>query len=204
MNDPYRVLGISPDATDEEVKQAYRELAKKYHPDAYLNNPLASLAQEKMAQINDAYDQIKEERTNRTSGHNNQSSYHSGGNGGSRFPDIRAAMQRGNYADAEMQLDSVPQKERNAEWNFLKGCVLLQRGWYTDAQKYLETACYMDPQNAEYRATLNRITQNASGYGRAYRETNRTGDNGMCDLCTNLICLDCLCEMMGGDFISCC
>ena len=201
MNDPYRVLGVSRNATDEEIKQAYRTLAKKYHPDGYVDNPLADLAQEKMSQINDAYDQIQAERSGQA---NAQSSYQSTGGSSARFVDIRTAMQHGNYAEAEMQLDSIPQKERDAEWNFLKGCVLLQRGWYTDAQKYLETACYMDPQNPEYRATLNRISQNAAGYGRTYRESNRGGGTDMCDCCTNLICLDCLCECMGGDFIACC
>ena len=105
MNDPYRVLGVSPNATDEEIKQAYRELAKKYHPDGYMNNPLADLAQEKMAQINDAYDQIQAERAGRANG---QSSYQQGASGSStRFASIRAAMQQGNYADAEMQLEII-------------------------------------------------------------------------------------------------
>ena len=48
MRDPYSVLGVSPGASDDEIKHAYRALAKKYHPDAYVNNPLADLAQEKM------------------------------------------------------------------------------------------------------------------------------------------------------------
>ena len=56
MNDPYSVLGVSPDASDEEIKKAYRELARKYHPDNYQNNPLADLAEEKMKAINEAYD----------------------------------------------------------------------------------------------------------------------------------------------------
>ena len=54
MTDPYKVLGISPNATDEQVKIAYRELAKKYHPDNYANNPLSELAEEKMQEINQA------------------------------------------------------------------------------------------------------------------------------------------------------
>ena len=58
MENPYSVLEISPSATDEEVKKAYRALAKKYHPDNYINNPLADLASEKMKAINEAYDTI--------------------------------------------------------------------------------------------------------------------------------------------------
>ena len=62
MRDPYEVLGISPDAGDDEVKRAYRELARKYHPDNYQNNPLADLAEEKMKEINEAYDAITKGR----------------------------------------------------------------------------------------------------------------------------------------------
>ena len=68
MNDPYSVLGVSPDASDEEIKRAYRELARKYHPDNYQNNPLADLAEEKMKAINEAYDAITKQRSGRSSG----------------------------------------------------------------------------------------------------------------------------------------
>ena len=62
MRDPYTVLGVSQSATDEEIKKAYRELARKYHPDNYQDNPLADLAEEKMKEINEAYDIITKQR----------------------------------------------------------------------------------------------------------------------------------------------
>ena len=62
MSDPYQVLGVSPSASDEEIKRAYRELVKKYHPDNYNDNPLADLAEAKMKEINEAYDTIKQRR----------------------------------------------------------------------------------------------------------------------------------------------
>ena len=70
MSDPYQVLGVPPTATDEEVKAAYRELAKKYHPDNYANSPLADLATEKMKEVNEAYDQIMAERRGNFGGYN--------------------------------------------------------------------------------------------------------------------------------------
>ncbi|MCD8332320.1 MAG: DnaJ domain-containing protein, partial [Oscillospiraceae bacterium] len=63
MSDPYQVLGVKSDASDEEIKRAYRELARKYHPDNYQNNPLADLAEEKMKDINEAYDAIINQRS---------------------------------------------------------------------------------------------------------------------------------------------
>ncbi len=204
MIDPYKVLGVERTATDEEIKKAYRELARKYHPDNYVNNPLSDLVEEKMKEINEAYDQIQKERT-AGSGYSSQSgsgTYSSGG-AFSDYSRVRELINARRFSDAELILDAVAQSNRNAEWNFLKGCVLIQRGWYYDAQKYLETACYLDPQNSEYRATLDRIRQNTQSFGGGYR-TARNVTSSPCDICTGLICADCLCECCGGDLISCC
>ena len=112
MNDPYQVLGISESATDEEVKRAYRELARKYHPDNYHDNPLADLAQEKMKEINAAYEEINRRRGSgggRTAGSSYaggwQQSYGSGGS--SVFQQVRAAIQVGDIARAEALLNNI-------------------------------------------------------------------------------------------------
>jgi len=63
MRDPYSVLGVSQNASDQEIKKAYRELARKYHPDNYVNTPLADLAEEKMKEVNEAYEAIQKQRS---------------------------------------------------------------------------------------------------------------------------------------------
>jgi curved DNA-binding protein CbpA len=205
MTDPYKVLGVSRDASDDEIKKAYRELARKYHPDNYVDNPLSDLVEEKMKEINEAYDTIQKQRASSSS----QSSYSSYDSGYSysnneSFRRIREAINAGRYSDADIMLDSISQNERNAEWHFLKGCILIQRGWIFDAQKYLETACYMDPSNAEYRNMLSNIRANANGYNAGYKTTTQSSSCSGCDICTGLMCADCCCEMCGGDCIRCC
>ena len=64
MTDPYKVLGVAPDASDDEVKKAYRALARKYHPDKYRDSDLADLASEKMKEVNAAYEEIQNMRKN--------------------------------------------------------------------------------------------------------------------------------------------
>ena len=73
--DPYKVLGVSETASDEEVRSAYLKLVKQYHPDKYVNNPLADLATEKLKEINEAYDTITAQRAGRKSGSGSGSSY---------------------------------------------------------------------------------------------------------------------------------
>ena len=79
MTDPYQVLGLTRSASDEEIKKAYRNLSRKYHPDANVNNPHKDEAEEKFKQVQQAYDQIMKEKQQGTSG-----SYSGGYAGSSR------------------------------------------------------------------------------------------------------------------------
>lgn len=218
MTDPYQVLGVSPSATDEQIKNAYRELARKYHPDNYANNPLADLAQEKMKEINEAYDQIQRQRKQ-------QQSYNSAGNGYSRqsyggqsyanqgrsqFADIRQLLNANRISDAEELLEGIPAQRRDAEWYYLRGRVFYVRGWLDQAYSYYMRANQMNPANAEYQTALNQLMwQRNTGrpsngsYGGEYRNVQAGGCSG-CDMCSGLVCADCCCECMGGDLISCC
>lgn len=198
MKDPYEVLGVSRNATEEEIKKAYRDLARKYHPDNYANSPLADLASEKMKEINEAYDTVlnnlhkkTESSTEDAYSSSGETSYDTG------FAEIRNLINQRNFYEADLRLNSVSLEKRNAEWNYLKGCVFMGRGWYFEASKYFDAACRMDPANAEYKRAFENINQSSQNLG-----ANETAS--CCNLCQGLICADCCCEMLGGDLIRCC
>lgn len=204
MTDPYKVLGVSPNATDSEVKKAYRKLAKQYHPDNYVNNPLADLAAEKMKEINEAYDMVTRQRSSGQSsgGSGSGAGFNGSTTGGSgTYTRIRQLISVRRIEEAEVYLQRVPQGERNAEWHFLMGHVMYQKGWLQEARKKMETACRLDPYNAEYRTALDHMS---SGFSQSPYRTTGTGGCSGCDVCSSLICADCCCECMGGDLISCC
>ena len=119
MTDPYKVLGVSEYDSDEDIKKAYRELAKKYHPDAYLNNPLKDLAQEKMKQINEAYDEIRRIRQSGAARTSNSSTGTSGSGYSytvkTDFERVRLLINSGRRTEAGIVLDNVPEDKRNAE-----------------------------------------------------------------------------------------
>lgn len=198
MNDPYQVLGIPETATDAEVKNAYRNLARKYHPDNYHDNPLADLAQERMKEINAAYEEV----TRRRSGQGGGSAYGSsrsgssygGAYGGSYgyggqqnysgspvLQQARMAINAGNLSHAESLLASC--QDHNAEWNFLKGAICYRRGWMDEAKRYYQTACQMDPNNLEYRQALEFMESGGRGSytpGGSPFGTEVCASNGMC------------------------
>jgi len=203
LKNPYEVLGIKEGASEEEIKRAYRELVKKYHPDQYQDNPLAKLAEEKLREVNEAYDYLMKNGKARSGGStwgDGQSSRAQNDN--TIFTHVRMNINNGNIAVAEEMLNRS--SVRTAEWFYLKGLIFLRKGWYDEAFSHIQTAVNMEPNNFEYRSALNRLNMSNSAYrgyayGRGYNQ-----NNDMCTMCQILWCSDCCCECLGSDLISCC
>lgn len=205
MKNPYEVLGVSPNASEEEVKAAYRALAKKYHPDKYANSDLADLANEKMQEINQAYDTITKGGFNNSS---SSRSYSYGGSytgsnydGGFDYTTIINLLSSNRLDEAHAMLNAVPNGQRGAKWYYLMGQLFYRKGWLDQASKYFQTAYNMEPNNIEYRNAYNGMNFGRSG---GYRTTTSRNADSACDICGSLLCADCCCECMGGDLISCC
>lgn len=219
MNDPYLTLGVSPNASNDDIRNAYRMLARKYAENS-----------SKMDEINAAYDEIVVERgglssskSSSSSAHNNYSGYtnytsdrssnsYSGYNGGysnySDLHDIRDKIKNGRIEDALVLLDGIPESRRSAEWFYLKGVAQQRRGWLDYAADNFVRACAMDPSNREYAAAKARLDNSKNG---GYRKTRERDNHGCtccacdgCDICSSLLCADCCCECFGGDLIPGC
>jgi predicted Zn-dependent protease len=192
MKDPYSVLGVKSDASDEEVKKAYRELARKYHPDNYQNNPLSDLAEEKMKEINEAYDTITKQRAGGGSYQQQQSSggyngaYYNSAASDPSYARVRNLINAGDLNTAERILQETPQ--RNGEWYFLTGSIAYRRGWLDEAAQNYSRAVQLEPGNLEYRQALAMMQQ-----GGGYRPAGYTNTVDGMDCCTTLLCLNCLC-----------
>lgn len=200
---PYQVLGVAETATDAEVKTAYRELAKKYHPDNYADSPLADLAEQKMKEVNEAYDMICDMRKNGGASRTtySQSSYSNSGYTNTSFPDVRRLIKEGRLDDAMQILNGVSGTGRNAEWYFLMGMIFSRKGWTEQAYSYFQTACRMEPNNQEFMSALNNMNARRHYNPSGYNTANSSGCS-ICDVCTTLICLDCMCDCCGGN--GCC
>ena len=211
IDDPYKVLGVSPNASDEEIKKAYRRLAKQYHPDV---NPGDEAAARKMQQINAAYEQIKNPEKAQPSGSSygygsydpfggyyRQQSYESSQSGDHYQQAAYRYIRFGQYREALNALSNS--EERNARWYYLSAVANDGLGNQVTALEHIRRAVSMEPDNEVYLDALNRIE---SG-GHAYRSQagNYRGFEMRGSPCLSM----CLCYFLqlfccGGRVMFCC
>ena len=224
VQDPYKVLGVSPEASDEEIKKAYRDLAKKYHPD---RNPGNAEAARKMNDINAAYDQIKsgaaQPGMDYGAGATQQAQYGSqqynywdpweAWNAYSRqaqqqrpqerseYTAARSYIRNGMYREALTALSNVDPTERDARWYYLSAVAHMYQGSKIAALDEAKKAVAMEPDNEEYRQLLEQL-QTGGDFYTNYSTQYRSG-LPMDRLCTGL-CVANLCLSLCGGRICCC
>ena len=211
IEDPYKILGVSPDASDEEIKKAYRKLAKQYHPDLNPGDPVAA---KKMQQVNAAYEQIKNpEKAQPNPG---QGSY-----GGYGYDPFGSAWQRtyqqessgdqyqrsaaqyirfGRYQEALNALSNCT--EKNARWYYLSALANDGLGNQVTALEHIRRAVSMEPDNYEYIQALNEIENGGTTYRRQAGNFRgfTMGASPFASLC---LCYLCNLFCCGGRFFCC-
>ena len=191
IDDPYKVLGVSPDASDDEIKRAYRRLAKEYHPD---RNPGDETAAKKMQQINAAYEQIKnpEKAQPNTGGYgydpfggSYQRTYSNESQGDAYQRSAYNYIRYGRYREALNVLQNC--KERDARWYYLSALANHGLGNQVTALEHIRRAVSMEPDNLTYQQVLSQMEYG----GTAYRQQagNYRGFTMQGNPCANL----CLC-----------
>ena len=206
MLDPYKVLGVSRDASMDEIKKAYRNLSRKYHPDANINNPNKDQAEEMFKQVQQAYDQIVKERER---GQTGQESWYGGFGGGyqsgyqtqddQRSMEMRAAANYINAAHYQEALNVLNRiTERNGEWYYYHAIASAGAGQEATAMEDARKAMELEPNNPQYQRLYQQLQYGGQWYrdmGNGYGyEQNGSGSNCCCQcLCLNMLCPGCCC-----------
>lgn len=213
MTDPYSVLGVPKNASDDDIKKAYRSLSRKYHPDANINNPHKDLAEAKFKEVQQAYNQIMQEREYGSSGNYSADDYGAFGGFGPfggfhaeyRQADsdssdssedtlhLRAAanyINNGYYREALNILNTIT--SRNARWYYYSALANSGAGNIAIALDHAREAVRREPDNFQYQILVNRLEGGSTWYRRQqgpYQTTFSTGNNWCLKLCiANLLC----------------
>ena len=217
MLDPYSVLGVPRNASDDEIKKAYRKLSRKYHPDANINNPNKDQAEEKFKEVQQAYEQIMKEREYGSSSQNGYGSYGNyggfgnyGNAGSSAYQDEesmrrRAAanyVQSGHFQEAMNVLDSLGQK--NGEWYYLAAMANMGMGNNVTALDQIREAVRQEPDNMQYQMLLQRLEGGGTWYQEQQNPFGGMPSDGS-DYCMKLCLANLACNLCcpGGGMFCC-
>lgn len=221
MYDPYGVLGVGRNATDEEIKKAYRALSRKYHPDANVNNPNKEQAEEKFKEIQQAYQQIMYEKEHGSSGasgygqqqgsywdfgdffggYGQQSRQSQGQDSESTYKQAASNYIRsGHYREALNVLNSI--SSRDAHWYYLNAIANAGTGNNVAAMESAQRAVAMEPGNAQYQQ-LYASLQNGGSWYYGQRQSYGSPMDGTGSFCMKLCVANMICNLCCGGGICC-
>lgn len=196
MQDKYKILGVSKDATDEEIEQAYKTLRSKYSEERFCEGEVGNEAAKKLTKLDIAYREIKEDRESFSKQENGKTK---------TYDKVTELIKNGRLEDAQCVLDDDSNKD--AEWHYLQSVVFYKKNWFNESKKQLEIAISMDPYNNKYKTAydnLNRRTQtaqaqfqNGNNYNANQQQNRQMGGDAcgsMADCCAMWCCMDTLCS----------
>lgn len=159
---PYKILGVRPNASHDEIKAAYDNLVNTYSSQDFENFSDEFLVEDKLAEINDAYNALNNEK---------------------KYKEIRSLIESEQFINAETELNLIADKN-SPEWNYLKGFVMLKKGWFQSGVNHLKTAAELNPSNTEYKETLmhlsRKINEMKRNYARAVTANNNSNNMNPC------------------------
>lgn len=201
MKENYEILGISENATDEEVETAYKTLKEKYSRDRFLEGEEGNAAARMLTKVETAYSEIVADR--KLHGNKENSSRED-------FSEIENAIKAGKLSEAQTKLDNV--YDRSAEWHYLQSVVFYKKNWINESKKQLEIAMNMDPHNEKYADSYTKLKQkmefnekqfhsgnvqySADGtYRESQRQMGGSGANDCLSLCATWCCFEMMCNI---------
>lgn len=217
--DPYKVLGVRPSATDEEVKKAYRNLSKKYHPDANVNNPNQDEYEEKFKEVQAAYTAIMDQRQGKVPGGAEfwGNGYGQQGQAQSQTQSqdqqyMQAAVgyiQNGYYKEGLNVLEQV--QDRRGPWFYYSAYANYKMGNNAIALEHAKAACAFEPNNFYYALLLSQMQGGEMRYQQRsyqYGGNPRSNQNMCAEACATMICINMCCggggAYMGIPLLCCC
>ena len=199
MRKNYEILGISEDATKEEIENAYKDLKDKYSKERFLEGEAGNKAARELTKVETAYQEIINLKQTESERREDMSSY----------VDIEILIKNGDISLAQQKLDDIT--ERNAEWHYLQSVIFYKKNWLNESKKQLEIALNMEPHNAKYAENYARLKDkmeynnrqfNGGYYGNQQyqgqadnRQMGGTDSNGCVDYCMTMCCMNMLLNM---------
>ena len=190
MREKYEILGVSEDATIEEIEQAYKKLKRKYSEDRFLEGEIGNLAAKKLTQLENAYNEIKADIEGKQKGN-----YHN----------VEKAIRENNISLAQEYLDEMV--TRDAHWHYLQSVVYYKKNWINESKKQLEIAMNMEPSNTKYSDAYTKLNETISYNDKQFRSGNAnvehdgeippqqmggTSLDGCCSWCATMCCMNTL------------